>query len=81
MTTATPEPRNAGEQAQLEAELADLFQRRITFNQTLGLTIESVRPGDVRASFPMRPELVGHYAHGRLPAPGNPRPPGARPRG
>ena len=66
MTTATPQPRNAGEQAQLEAELADLFQRRITFNQTLGLTIESVRPGDVRASFPMRPELVGHYAHGRL---------------
>ena len=27
---------------------------------------ESVRPGDVRASFPMRPELVGHFAYGRL---------------
>jgi uncharacterized protein (TIGR00369 family) len=44
----------------------ELFERRITFNQTLGLQVLSVRPGDVRGRILMRPELVGHYAYGRL---------------
>ncbi|MBE0548002.1 MAG: thioesterase family protein [Rubrivivax sp.] len=66
MTAVAAVPRSAEEQARLDAELVELFERRITFNQTLGLKIESVRPGDVRATFPMRPELVGHYAYGRL---------------
>jgi uncharacterized protein (TIGR00369 family) len=61
-----PPPRSAEEQARLEAALVELFERRITFNTVLGLKIDSVRPGDVRASFAMRPELVGHYAYGRL---------------
>jgi uncharacterized protein (TIGR00369 family) len=61
LVTRTPE-----QQAEVDAALLDLFQRRITFNQTLGLQIQSVQPGDVRATFDMRPELVGHYAHGRL---------------
>ena len=59
-------PRSAGEQAQLDAALIDLFEHRITFNRTLGLQIASVRAGDVRAGFDMRPELVGHYSYGRL---------------
>jgi uncharacterized protein (TIGR00369 family) len=59
-------PRTPEQQAEVDAALLDLFQRRITFNQTLGLQIQSVQPGDVRATFDMRPELVGHYAHGRL---------------
>lgn len=66
MTGSTPARRSADEQAQLDAALIDLFERRITFNQTLGLQIDSVRVGDVRASFGMRPELIGHYLHGRL---------------
>ena len=66
MTAAAPLPRSAEEQALLDAELVLLFQERITFNQTLGLKIESVRPGDVRGTFAMQPELVGHYAYGRL---------------
>ena len=66
MTAAPPVPRSADEQARLDAELVELFERRITFNQTLGLKIDSVRPGDVRATVPMRPELIGHYAYGRL---------------
>ncbi len=64
--TPAPAPRSAAEQARLEAALVELFEQRITFNQTLGLEIESVKPGDVRARFAMRPELVGHYAYGRL---------------
>jgi len=64
--STAPVPRSAEEQARLDAALVDLFERRITFNTVLGLKIDSVRPGDVRASFAMRPELVGHYAYGRL---------------
>ena len=66
MTAAAPPPRTAAEQAQVDAALVDLFERRITFNQTLGLKIVAVQPADVRATFDMRPELVGHYAYGRL---------------
>ena len=58
--------RSAEEQARLDAALIDLFENKITFNQVLGLKIASVRPGDVRATVVMKPELVGHYAYGRL---------------
>ncbi len=59
-------PRTPAEQARLEAALVDLFEHKISFNRMLGLKITSVQPGDVRATFAMRPELVGHYSHGRL---------------
>ena len=58
--------RSAEEQAALDRALVELFEQRITFNSVLGLRIDSVRHGDVRASFAMRPELVGHHAYGRL---------------
>ena len=65
MTTPL-QPRSAEEQARLDHALVELFEHRITFNQVLGLKIDSVRPGDVRASLPMKPELIGHYTYGRL---------------
>ncbi len=46
--------------------MVDLFERKITFNQVLGLKIASVKVGDVRATIDMKPELVGHYSYGRL---------------
>jgi uncharacterized protein (TIGR00369 family) len=46
--------------------MVELWERRITFNQLLGLKVESLQPGDVRMRLDMRPELVGHYAYGRL---------------
>jgi uncharacterized protein (TIGR00369 family) len=58
--------RSAEEQAQLDAALADLFERRITFNQVLGLAVESARAPAPRIRFAMRPELVGSAMHGRL---------------
>ena len=62
-----PAPRrSAEEQARLEAHLVEMFERSITFNQVLGLRIESVQPGAVRGAFDMRPELVGHFTYGRL---------------
>jgi uncharacterized protein (TIGR00369 family) len=59
-------PRNADEQARLDAALVDMFEQRITFNQVLGLKVLSVKPGDVRGRITMKPELVGHYTYGRL---------------
>jgi uncharacterized protein (TIGR00369 family) len=58
--------RTAAEQARIDATIIEIFQDLISFNRVLGLEILSVKPGDVRARFAMRPELVGHYAHGRL---------------
>lgn len=63
--TALP-PRSAAEQHQLDAALVELFEQKISFNQVLGLKVDAVQPGDVRAHFAMRPELVGHYTYGRL---------------
>ncbi len=67
MTQHTAAPRrHAEEQARLDAALVDLFQRRIAFNQTLGLEIESPKAPRPRIRFAMRPDLVGHFLYGRL---------------
>jgi uncharacterized protein (TIGR00369 family) len=67
MTThPSPPRRTAAEQRRLDAALTELFERLITFNQTLGLRVLSLGPGGPRLRFEMRPELVGHYQHGRL---------------
>lgn len=58
--------RSAEEQARLDAALTDLFERRITFNQVLGLVVESVAAPAPRIRFAMRPELIGSALHGRL---------------
>jgi uncharacterized protein (TIGR00369 family) len=58
--------RGAADEALLEASLVELFEQRITFNQVLGLKVAAARPGDVRATLAMRPELVGHAGYGRL---------------
>jgi uncharacterized protein (TIGR00369 family) len=59
-------PRSAEEQARLDAVLTEVFEQRITFNQVLGLKVESLKNGDVRMGFEMRPDLIGHFASGRL---------------
>ncbi|UCG97311.1 MAG: thioesterase family protein [Burkholderiales bacterium] len=58
--------RSAAEQRRLEAALAELFEHLVTFNQTLGLKVVRLGPGGPQLRFEMRPELVGHYQHGRL---------------
>ncbi|MCK6426421.1 MAG: thioesterase family protein [Burkholderiaceae bacterium] len=64
--TAHPPRRSPEEQARLDAALTDLFERRISFNEVLGLRIDAMDPADFRMRFAMRPELVGHYLYGRL---------------
>ncbi len=58
--------RSPAEQAVFDAALKDMFEHRITFNQTLGLNILSLQPDAVALRLTMRKELVGHYAYGRL---------------
>ncbi|MBZ8138580.1 thioesterase [Rubrivivax gelatinosus] len=65
--TTTPAPRrSAAEQQRLEAAFTEMFEQQIVFNRVLGLKVESLVPGDVRLSFEMRPELIGHFQHQRL---------------
>ena len=58
--------RSPAEQRKLEAAFTELFERLVTFNQVLGLKVLSVGPTGPQLRFDMRPELVGHYQHGRL---------------
>jgi uncharacterized protein (TIGR00369 family) len=58
--------RSAAEQRKLEEMLREMFEQRISFNQVLGLRVESFAPENPTLSFAMRPELIGHYLHGRL---------------
>ena len=67
MTVANTLPRrSAEEQFRLEEVLRDMFEHRICFNEVLGLHVESFDPAAASLSFAMRPDLVGHYLHGRL---------------
>jgi uncharacterized protein (TIGR00369 family) len=66
MTTTEFQRRNAAEQARLNTALTELWEKRISFNQLLGLKALSLQPGNVQVRLDMRPELVGHYAYGRL---------------
>ena len=62
-------PRIAAEQRLLDAALIDLWERRISFNQNLGLKVLTLGADSVegpRVGFAMRPDLVGHAQSGRL---------------
>lgn len=48
------------------ASLCEIFEQLISFNQVLGLKVDSLQAESVNAHVRMRPELIGHYAHNRL---------------
>ena len=58
--------RSAEEQARLEATLREVFEHKLCFNELLGFKVESLDPSAPQISFAMRPDLIGHYQHGRL---------------
>ena len=66
MTTPPLPRRPAAEQARLEAMLRDVFEHRLRFNELLGLRVASFGPEAPQLAFAMRPQLIGHYLHGRL---------------
>ncbi len=48
------------------AALKTFWEENITFNQLLGLQVQSIRPAEVVGTIRMRPELVGHRPTHRL---------------
>jgi uncharacterized protein (TIGR00369 family) len=58
--------RSAAEQEKFHGQVTELWEQWITFNKVLGFKIHSLDPNDARVRFAMKPELVGHYAYGRL---------------
>ncbi len=48
------------------AQLAQMFEERISFNHLLGLRIASLEADTVSGQIEMRPELIGHFTHQRL---------------
>ena len=67
MTTSHPQVRrSAAEQKKFHDAMHSLWEHRISFNQLLRLKVLSLNPADVQMRLDMRPELVGHYAYGRL---------------
>lgn len=67
MTATAHLPRRSPEeQARLDAMLRDIFEQRLCFNKLLGFKLASLDPAAPALSFEMRPDLIGHYLHGRL---------------
>jgi uncharacterized protein (TIGR00369 family) len=58
--------RSPAEQARVDALLRDIFERRIHFNQLIGLKVASLAAERPQLSFAMREELIGNFVHGRL---------------
>jgi uncharacterized protein (TIGR00369 family) len=48
------------------AQLAVMFEERISFNRLLGLRITSLEADTAAGQLSMRPELIGHFTHQRL---------------
>lgn len=47
-------------------KLCDFFERRIHFNEVLGLRIDLLEADHVAGHIVMRQELIGHFTHQRL---------------
>ncbi|NDH33086.1 MAG: thioesterase family protein, partial [Betaproteobacteria bacterium] len=58
--------RSQDEQQAFEQSLTEIFERHICFNQVLGLTVIALKPEQTEIRFAMRPDLIGHFAYGRL---------------
>lgn len=48
------------------AGLHEIFEKRVAFNQTIGLKIGEISPTLVHGRIAMRPELIGHEAYERI---------------
>jgi uncharacterized protein (TIGR00369 family) len=67
MIQSHPLPRrSAEEQTRLDVTLRDVFEHKLCFNELLGFKVESLDTEAPKISFAMRPDLIGHFQHGRL---------------
>ena len=69
-TQSRKDAQAAAEAVQFEPEfltgLREIFEKRITFNQTIGLKIREITPTLVHGHIAMRPDLIGHEAYQRI---------------
>ncbi len=54
------------EDEEFVSAINEMFNEKIPFNKVLGLKVESISYEQVRVSFQMRDELMGHYKRGML---------------
>lgn len=66
MTELNVPRRTETEQNRLDEMLRGIFEHKLRFNEVLGLKVASLDPAKPQLVFEMRPELIGHYLHGRL---------------
>ncbi len=67
MTQTLPLPRRSPEeQARLDEKFRQMFEQSIAFHATLGFQLKTLDPEAPTLAFAMRPNLIGHYLHGRL---------------
>jgi uncharacterized protein (TIGR00369 family) len=59
-------PLNVVFEDEFVAGVKDIFEKRIVFNEVMGLKVASLTPTVVTATLEMRHELVGHYAYNRI---------------
>ena len=64
--TATTATAPAAFEPEFIALLKDLFEDKIVFNRVLGLRLQDITPERVTARIDMKPDLIGHYQHGRV---------------
>ena len=59
-------PHNVVFEDEFIAGVKDIFEKKIVFNEVLGLKVTSLTPTVVTASIDMWHELVGHFSYNRI---------------
>jgi uncharacterized protein (TIGR00369 family) len=58
--------RSQADKKQFDEFVRDMFEHKIRFNEFLGFQVVKLDASEALIGFDMRPELIGHYLHGRL---------------
>lgn len=59
-------PQTPAFEPEFVAGLKDMFENKVVFNRVLGLEITHLHAEGAEGRIRMKPELVGHFAYGRL---------------
>ena len=65
-TERSPTERSPEDKKIFDDFVRDMFEHKISFNEFLGFQVEKLDKSETLVGFDMRPELIGHYLHGRL---------------
>jgi uncharacterized protein (TIGR00369 family) len=66
MTSKKPTAETLEFEPEFVTGLKEIFEKKILFNQVLGLKITSLKPERVIGRIAMKQDLVGHYAYNRI---------------